>query len=92
MKDIEPSIANFEIIRNDKIREFGQSVKNEQGNIVSYEIPQDDEAAVQKFRESLEELLNTDAKITIHKLKAGEVFDKGLSAEYLVNLYPIIEE
>lgn len=92
LKDIEHSIVNFETIRNENIREFGQPVNDEKGNIISYEIPQDDEISINKFKESLEELLNTDVQITIHKLKANEVFDKGLPAEYLVGLYSIIEE
>lgn len=92
MKDIEPSIVNFETIRNENIREFGQPVNDEKGNIISYEIPQDDEVSVNKFRESLEELLNTDVQITVHKLRVSDVFDKGLPAEYLVGLYSIIEE
>ena len=31
-------------------------------------------------------------EINIQKLKPSDVFDKGLPAEYLVGLYPIIEE
>ena len=92
LKDIEPSVSNFEIIRNENIREFGQPVNDENGNIISYEIPQDNEVSINKFKESLEKLLDNDVQITIHKLKASDVFDKGLSAEYLVGLYSIIEE
>lgn len=92
LKDIEPSVSNYETIRNENIREFGQPVNDEKGNIISYEIPQDNEVSINKFKESLEKLLDNDVQITIHKLKASEVFDKGLSADYLVSLYPIIEE
>ena len=31
LKDIEPSVSNFEIIRNENIREFGQPVNDENG-------------------------------------------------------------
>ena len=92
LKDIEPSVSNFEIIRNENIREFGQPVNDENGNIISYEIPQDNEVSINKFKASLEKLLDNDVQITIHKLKASDVFDKGLPAEYLVGLYSIIEE
>ena len=92
LKDIEPSVSNYETIRNENIREFGQPVNDEKGNIISYEIPQDNEVSINKFKESLEKLLDNDVQITIHKLKASEVFDKGLPADYLVGLYPIIEE
>lgn len=92
LKDIEPSVSNFEIIRNENICEFGQPVNDENGNIISYEIPQDNEVSINKFKASLEKLLDNDVQITIHKLKASDVFDKGLPAEYLVGLYSIIEE
>ena len=92
LKDIEPSVSNYETIRNENIREFGQPVNDEKGNIISYEIPQDNEVSINKFKESLEKLLDNDVQITIHKLKVSEVFDKGLPADYLVGLYPIIEE
>ena len=36
--------------------------------------------------------VNSEVEVNIQKLKAVDVFDKGLPAEYLVGLYSIIEE
>lgn len=87
MKSIETHVANFEIIRNEKIREYG--TENEDGNI---SISADDKETIQKFSDELNELLKTDIDVNFAKLKANDVFDKGLPAVYLVNLYSIIEE
>lgn len=87
MKSIETHVANFEIIRNEKIREYG--TENEDGNI---SISADDKETIQKFSDELNELLKTDIDVNFTKLKASDVFDKGLPAVYLVNLYSIIEE
>lgn len=92
MKDFEPSVLNFETIRNEKIKEFGEPVKNDNDEIISYELNKDNEESINKFKDALEKLLNTEVEIKIRKLKANDVFDKGLPADYLVGLYPIIEE
>lgn len=86
LKSLEFHVANFETIRNEKIMEFGKEMEN--GNI---QIPKDDEAAIKKFNDSLVELINSDVKISIEKLKASDVFNKGVKAEYLMGLYSIIE-
>lgn len=87
MKGIEIPINNFETIRNEKIREYGKETEN--GNV---EISKDDAEAIQKFNDSLFEVLDSDVTINIEKLKVSDIFDKGLPADYLVGLYPIIEE
>lgn len=87
MNVIESPISNFNIIRNEKIREYG--TENEDGNI---SIPQDDEDAVKKFKDDLNAVLNSDVDVSIKKLKARDVFGTGVPAEYLVKLYAIMEE
>lgn len=87
MKSLENHVSNFEIIRNEKIMEYGTETEN--GNI---QIPKDDSEAIKKFNDSLLEVLNSDVDITIEKLKSADVFNKGVKAEYLMGLYPIIEE
>ena len=42
--------------------------------------------------EDMDKIVDSDVEINIQKLKASDVFDKGLPADYLVGLYPIIEE
>lgn len=87
MKSLENHIANFEVIKNEKIMEYGK--ETEDGNIG---ISPDDKDAIQKFNEELLPIINSDVDVNISKLKANEVFNMGLSADYLMGLYPIIEE
>ncbi len=87
MKSFEILIANFEVIRNEKIREYGK--ENEDGNI---SISNDDKDAIEKFTKDLNKIIESEIEVNIQKLKPTDVFDKGLPADYLVRLYPIIEE
>lgn len=87
MKNIEIPIINFETIRNEKIREYG--TENSEGKI---EISNDDTEIMEKFANDLNEIINADVEVNIQKLKARDVFDKGVPATYLVGLYPIIDE
>ena len=86
LKAIEVPIANFETIRIEKIQELGKRTEN--GNVI---IEQDTEA-YENFVATLTTLLDNEVEIIIPKLKASDVFDKGISVEYLMGLYPIIEE
>ena len=87
LKNIEIPVNNFETIRNEKIREYGK--ENDEGNIG---ISADDTESMEKFTNDMNEVINSDVEVNIQKLKATDVFDKGLPAEYLVGLYSIIEE
>lgn len=87
MKALENHVANFEIIRNEKITEYGQ--QTEDGN---YYIPEDDIETITKVNNELMSVINEDVIINIEKLKSKDVFEKGVDAEYLIGLYPIIEE
>lgn len=87
MKSIETHVANFETIRNEKINEYGKQTENG-----SVSIPPEDKEAIRKFNDDLIKLINSEVTVNIAKLKASDVFDKGVNAEYLIGLYPIIEE
>ena len=87
LKNIEIPVNNFEAVRNEKIREYGK--ENDEGNIG---ISADDTESMEKFTKDMNEVINSDVEVNIQKLKAADVFDKGLPADYLVGLYPIIEE
>ena len=91
MKCFEIPIANFEVIRNDKIREYGKELEDENGN-KSIGIDADDKEAIAKFSEDINKVIESEVDVNINKLKSVDVFDKGLPADYLVRLYPIIEE
>ena len=91
MKSFEIPIANFEVIRNDKIKEYGKELEDENGN-KSIGIDADDKEAITKFSEDISKVIESEVDVNINKLKSIDVFDKGLPADYLVKLYPIIEE
>lgn len=84
---LEPYILNYNVIKNDKIKEYGE--KNEDGSIM---ISPDNKEAIQKFSDSLNPVLNSDIDVPLEKLKAIDVFNKGINAEHLIGLYSIIEQ
>lgn len=87
MKSLESHVSNFEAVKNDKIQEYGKP--DDDGKII---VSPDDKEMFDKFVYDINELLNSEVSINIQKLKAGDVFDKGIDAEYLVKLYNIMEE
>ncbi|MBQ2884140.1 MAG: hypothetical protein IJE43_10290 [Alphaproteobacteria bacterium] len=87
MKTIEPLIQNFEIIRNEKINEYGE--KTEDGRA---SIPVENKEAIEKFNADIKKLINEEVTVNITKFKLSDIFDKGLKVEHLLGLYPIIEE
>ena len=91
MKSFETPIANFEVIRNDKIKEYGKELEDENGN-TSIGIDANDKDAIAKFSKDINKVIDSEVEVNIEKLKAIDVFDKGFPTEYLVKLYPIIEE
>ena len=91
MKNLEVPIANFNVIRDEKIKEYGKELEDENGN-KSIVIDANDKDAIAKFSEDINKVIDSEVEVNIEKLKAIDVFDKGLPTEYLVKLYPIIEE
>ena len=91
MKSFEIPIANFEVIRNEKIKEYGKELEDENGN-KSIGIDANDKDAIAKFSEDINKVIDSEVEVNIEKLKAIDVFDEVLPTEYLVKLYPIIEE
>ena len=90
-KNLEVPIANLTVIRDEKIKEYGKETEDENGN-KSIGISVDDKEAIAKFSEDINKVIDSEIDVNIEKLKAIDVFDKGLPTEYLVKLYPIIEE
>ena len=91
MKNLEVPIANFNVIRDQKIKEYGKELEDENGN-KSIGIDANDKDAIAKFSKDINKVIDSEVDVNIEKLKAIDVFDKGLPTEYLVKLYPIIEE
>lgn len=86
MQSIRTHIENFEIVKNEKIVEYGK--KNKDG---TFQISKDNVKAVEKFKKDIEQILGSEVTISIEPLKPAEVFDKGLTSEYLMGLYQIIK-
>ena len=91
MKNLEVPIANFNVIRDEKIKEYGKELEDENGN-KSIGIDANDKDTIAKFSKDINKVIDSEVEVNIEKLKAIDVFDKGLPTEYLVKLYPIIEE
>ena len=91
MKNLEVPIVNFNVIRDEKIKEYGKELEDENGN-KSIGIDANDKDAIAKFSKDINKIIDSEVDVNIEKLKAIDVFDKGLPTEYLVKLYPIIEE
>ncbi len=87
MHSIESHIANFEIVKNEKIIEYGEEDENG-----IYQISTDKPDAMENFKNDIRQVLDSEVTININMLKPDEVFDQGLTAEYLMALYPIIGE
>ena len=91
MKNLEVPIANFTVIRDEKIKEYGKELEDENGN-KSIGIDANDKDAITKFSKDINKVIDSEVDVNIEKLKVIDVFDKGLPTGYLVKLYPIIEE
>lgn len=87
MKSIEPFVQNFEVIRNEKINEYGE--RTEDGRV---SIPANNKEAIEKFNADIKKLISEEVTVNVTKFKTSDIFDKGLKADYLISLYPIIEE
>lgn len=87
LKSLETHVQNFNIIREQKIIEFGS--EDENGNI---RIDKNNSVAMEQFKCSMDSLIQTEMVIVLSKLKQDEIFNKGIKSEYLMGMYPIIEE
>ncbi len=86
LREIDPTVSNFDIIYNEKIIEYGEKQKNG-----DYKITGDNKQAVANFNRDIKEVTDSNVTIFIEKLKADEIFESGIKADYLVRLYPIID-
>lgn len=103
-KQFEPVVANFEIVRNDKIAEFGTLNEVGEPEIIppkedNFSNKDDYQKAVASYKEAwgkfstaLDEILNSDVDVEIKKFKYMDIIDAGIPASYLVAIYDLIEE
>lgn len=87
MKAMEGHVANFDVIRNDKIREYGTTDEN--GNV---SIPNDNKEALSKFFNDINGIATTDVTVMMDKLKVEDVIKYISGSDNLLKLYPIMEE
>lgn len=86
MKSLELPVANFDYMKNEKIKEYGK--ETEDGKIsISQE---DDPESFAKYSQDITELLSS--TVEVETVNSEEVFDKGVPAEALVALYDLITE
>lgn len=86
MKALEPAVANFEFVKNEKIKEYGKEDENGQVSINAEEEPE----AFKKYQEEIQELLST--TVEADTIKAEDVIDKDIPADALVAIYDLICE
>ena len=92
-KNLEIPVSNYQMIREEKIREYGTESTDEEGNPTGgVEIKADDTESIEKFTKDMNEFIQSEIEIDIQKLKVQEVFDAGVPSDYLVRLFNIIEE
>lgn len=87
MRSIESHISDFEIIKNEKIVIYGEEAEDG-----VYQIKPDNAKALEQFEKDIRQIIDSEVLIHVQMLKPDEVFDKGLSTEYLMGLYPIISK
>ena len=103
-KQLQPVVDSFETVRREKIFKYGTSDGNGGASILEpkredFENDEDYNKALSNYKETvtkmskeLEEVLLSDVEVNIKKFKYTEIIDAGLSADYLVALYGLIEE
>jgi hypothetical protein len=86
VKGFESAVQNFETIRNEKIREYGE--ENDNGD---FTINPEKKENFEKFQKEISSVLDTEITMSVTKLKAEDVFKVITDPKALVILYPIIE-
>lgn len=88
MKQFEGFVSNFNVVRNEKVVEYG--TKSDEDN--QYKIDVKDKETMEKFVKDLSDVTNCEVSVNIEMLKAKDIFDIGLPSNVLMALYPIIKE
>lgn len=85
MKCLEPFIMNYETVKNEAVRKYGKTDEN--GNI---EVSPKDSESWKAFMEELNPVINSEADVELTPLKPEEIFNSGVTSDYLMKLYSII--
>jgi hypothetical protein len=84
MKEFEPIISNFEVIRNELISQYG--TKDDDGHI---SINREDTESMKNFNNAIQPLIEEEVNVNYKKLSQEEVFT--LPSDVLLALYSLIE-
>lgn len=102
LKQFEPIITNYEVVRDEKIKEYGVLTdngnygifvpqKNDFENEEDYQKAVDQyENVINQFDADMNEVVDSEADIKLNKF-GKEILDAGISADYLLALYELIE-
>ena len=102
-KQFEPIVSNYDVIYNEKIKQYGTVVddrvgiiqpdRNKYSNEEEYnKAVEAYESSYKKFVDDMDQVLNSEANINIQKFKYTDIIDAGLPSEYLIAIYDLIEE
>ena len=104
LKQFEPIVNNYEMVRNELINKYGKPDSN--GTIGIFLPQKEDYESDEKFNSAMKEyediiselnkeldkILNEDITINIKKFKAEDIMSVGIPADFLMVLYDLIEE
>lgn len=91
LNKIGNNIENYELVKNEKIKEYGTEFTDDNGN-KTFGIKPDNVDAIKSFTTDMSNVIDADVEIDIQKLKAENVCNIGLSSDELLVLYPIMEQ
>jgi hypothetical protein len=104
LKQLEPTIQNFEIVRDELINKYGTTDESGRVGIFAprkedFESDEEFLKAVQSYKTTLDEfnkerekITESDVDIDIKKIKCADIMNAGIPADFLIVLYNFIEE
>jgi len=90
VKAINPELTSFEEVNNEKIKEFGEEVKDEEGKSTG-KIKVKEEN-FEEFAKQVNELLNKELEIKVPQIKIGDIKEVSLTTAELMMLDWLIVE
>ena len=104
LKQFSPVLEDFESVRNEMIQKYGSSSPNGGFGIFSpnpddFEDSEDYKKAVEKYEDivekfntELDKIADSEANFEVQKFNYADIMNAGIPADYLLQLYELIEE
>ena len=86
LKELEPHIANFESVRNEKIKEYGDLIDDENQK---YDFSDENKA---KLESEIKEMINDDINLSFDKMIIDDFNGIEIEPSVLIGLMPLIQE